>query len=374
MDETATSGISPGGASIGFIGGQGGSSPVFGGSAGRRLLQNGFRIQCLRPALDGPAVTPTNDNPQGINVHTGRHGNGQQINPYATLMRDEWIQFDNVVQQVARERLVVTQALLSRGLRFGLPNAMGTMTLEWEQMVGDLVDAEVTMTGLPEATKDRLSFAQVSMPIPIFHKEWFYNLRHLEAARRNGRNVETNHASEATRKVAELVEKTIFNGLTIAGGNIYGLTTHPLRKTLTVTAAWATATGAQIVGDVNRMVDALALPPNNMEGPYILFVARSFRTHFQDDYYTGGFNTQTIEARIRAIAGIADVIYTSRLTVGGVLVQLSSDVVEIIDGLAPTIVEWDSHAGFQHNFKIFAIQLPRVRANGDGQTGIAHIA
>jgi uncharacterized linocin/CFP29 family protein len=362
-----------GGAQIGFIGADGGAggSPIFGGTAGRRLLQGGFQVSVLRPALDGPADPAA---PGGINVNTGRAGDGVQINPYATLMRDEWLQIDRTVQQVARERLVVTQALLGRGLRYVLPNAMGTMQLLWQQIVGDLVDAEVTMTGLTEATKDRMGFAQAQMPIPIFHKDWYYNLRYLEEGRRNGRNIETDHASNATRKVAELIETVIFSGLTIAGGNIYGLTTHPNRKTLGVTANWATATGAQIVGDVNRMIDALSLPPNLQEGPYFLFVPRGYRSHFSDDYYTGGFNTQTIEQRIKSLAGIADVIYTTRIAAGGVLVQLTSDVVEIIDGLAPTVVEWDSHAGFQHNFKIFAIQLPRVRANGNLQTGIAHIS
>ena len=54
--------------------------------------------------------------------------------------------------------------------------------------------------------------------------------------------------------------------------------------------------------------------------------------------------------------------------------QLTSDVFEMINGMAPTMVEWDSHGGFQHNFKIFSIMIPRVRANGDGQSGIVHIS
>jgi uncharacterized linocin/CFP29 family protein len=370
-------GVAPGPAGIAQLGGGG----LFGGTAGRTLMQNGWRVSSLRPAIDGPADPA---HPQGLNVNTGRYGNGElrfngdsvevsnAINVNATLLRDEWVQFDRVVQQVSRERLHVTQMLLGRGLRYALPNALGTMTLDWQQAVGDLVDAEVTMSGLNEATKDQLGFTNVNMPIPIFHKEWFYNLRHLEAARRNGRNVETSHATEATRKVAELVEKVIFDGLTIAGSTIYGLKTHPARKTIAMGTSWLTETGPNIVGDVRSMIDALALPPNNMEGPYVLFVARSYNTALENDYKAE--SDDSILERIRAIDGITDVVFTNRLTTGALLVQMSSDVVEIIDGLAPTMVEWDSHAGFQHNFKIFAIQLPRVRANGDGQTGIAHIS
>jgi uncharacterized linocin/CFP29 family protein len=377
----AISAIAPGPAQIGVLG-QGGGGGLFGGTAGRTLMQNGWRVESLRPAIDGPADPA---HPLGLNVNSGRYGNGElrynaagdlvvanAVNPYATLLRDEWVQFDRVVQQVARERLVVTQLLLGRGLRFPLANALGTMTLDWQQMVGDLVDAEVTMSGLNEATKDQLGFTNVQMPIPIFHKEWFYNLRHLEAARRNGRNVETAHATEATRKVAELVEKVIFDGLTIAGSTIYGLRTHPARKTLAMGTSWNTETGANIVADVRAMMDLLALPPNNQEGPYILLVARAHSSNLQNDYKAE--SDDTILQRIQAIDGIEQVVFTTRLTAGAILIQLTSDVVEIIDGLAPTLVEWDSHAGFQHNFKIFAIQLPRVRANGDGQTGIAHMS
>jgi uncharacterized linocin/CFP29 family protein len=374
-----TSGIVGGpGVDIGFIGAgeNGGVSNLFGGSAGRRLLNGNFNVSVLRPCLDGFANPAKPGEAAPVVCEDGQTrmcvGDRRPINPYATLLRDEWKQFDDTVMQVARERLATLQYFLGRGLRYNLPNALGTMTLEWEQMVGDLVDAEVTMSGLNEATKDRLGFTNVSMPIPIFHKEFFYNLRHLEAARRNGRNVETNHAQEATRKVAELIERTIFNGLTIAGGNIYGLTTHPNRKTVAMGTSWTTDTGPNIVADVNAAIDLLALPPNNMEGPYVLFVARAHRNNMLTDFKADG--DDTILERVQGIEEISDVFFTNRLTSGALLVQLTSDVFEIVDGLAPTLVEWDSHAGFQHNFKLFAIQLPRVRSTGDLQTGIAHIS
>ena len=65
------------------------------------------------------------------------------------------------------------------------------------------------------------------------------------------------------------------------------------------------------------------------------------------------------------IVGIQKIIPTSRLTGTNVLlVQTTSDVVQMIDGLQPTMVEWESHGGFQHNFKLFAIMIPRIRSNG----------
>lgn len=353
MDQV--SGIAPGVAAFGGLE----SLATGGGTAGKRLLDSGFDINVLRACSAAPGETP---NPLSVN---------------AVLRRDEWKQFDTVVQATARERLNVTQYLIGKGLVYNLPNAMGTMTLEWESWVGDLVDAELTMSGQNEATKDRMGFTTVNMPIPIIHKEFFYNLRHLEAARRNGRNVETAHAQEATRKVSELVENLIFTGATIAGGTIYGLLNHPLRKTVAKSLTWSAAASdtdrANIVGDVRAMVDLAALPPNNMEGPYVLFIPRALQSSLEEDYKANG--DDTVLDRIRKVAGIADVVFTNRLTGNNVvLLQLTTDVFEMINGLAPTMVEWDSHGGFQHNFKIFGIMIPRVRANGDGQSGVVHLS
>jgi len=329
---------------------QGGGGRTFvSGTVGQRLLASNFDLNVLRPCAEAGA-------------------DGLSIN--GTLLRDEWIAFDNTVQQVARERLPVVADFIARGLTMQLPNAMGTMSLEWQRVKDDLLDAEVTMTGLTEATKDRQEFDTVTMPIPIFHKEFYYNLRHLQAARRNGRMVDVSHAEVATRKIAELIENTMFNGLTIGGQPIYGLLTEPFRNTGSVTASWATATGEQILSDVLRMIEDLSVG-NNMEGPYTLYVPREIDVHLEEDYKSN--SDMTIRQRIMQLGQIQAIMGTGRLSGTNVLlVQTTSDVVQVIDGIQPTMVEWESHAGFQHNFKIFAIMLPRVRSNGWGQSGIVH--
>jgi uncharacterized linocin/CFP29 family protein len=319
------------------------------GTVGQRLLQSNFDINVLRPAAESV------DAQSGLGVN-------------AVLLEDEWIHFDRAVQEVARERLPIVTDLIQRGLVMNLPNAMGVMTIEWERVKGDLLDAEVTMSGLTEATKDRMEFETVSMPVPIFHKEFYYNLRHLSAARRNGRSPDVSHAQVATRKIAELIEYTAFNGLTIGGSQIYGLANHPMRSTGSVTATWVT--GEQIINDILAMIEEASVN-NNMEGPYVLYVSRAVSIRLSEDYKANG--DLTIRQRIMELEGITSIMATSRLTGTNVLlVQLTSDVIQMIDGIQPTMVEWESHAGFQHNFKIFAIMLPRVRADGYNQSGIVH--
>ena len=321
------------------------------GSLGQRLLAANFDINILRPCADDA-------------------GNGLTVN--GVLLDEEWKHFDTVVQNIARERLPVVTDLIQRGLTMNLPNAMGVMTLEWERVKSDLLDAEVTMSGLTEATKDIQEFETVSMPIPIFHKEFYYNLRHLAAARRNGRMPDVSHAEVATRKIAEKIETVMFNGLTVGGSTIYGLATEPARNTGSVTANWSTiATGEQMVADILSMMNVASASNNNFEGPYTLYVSTTVANRLGNDYKAN--SDKTILQRMMEIQGLQKIMATSRLSGTNVLlVQTTSDVVQVINGIQPTMVEWESHGGFQHNFKIFGIMLPRVRSDGLSQSGIVH--
>jgi uncharacterized linocin/CFP29 family protein len=285
------------------------------------------------------------------------------------LQRDEWKAFDSRIVDTAREKLIVVGDLISRGLTYRLKNALGVMQLDWD-VITDIDAAEVTMSGLPQAAKDTYDYSTVSMPIPIIHKEFQLNLRTVEAARRNGRALDTTHAEMATRKVAEKVESIVFNGVTVAANNgtIYGLKNHANRNTGSVTAAVATATGEQIVADVNRAMGISI--SDNMEGPWILYWPRVSWTRLGEDFKAN--SDKTIMSRLMELPGLLKIIPTSQLTVGFLLVQASSETVQIIDGMQPTMVEWESKGGFELNFKVMSIMLPRVRADAVGQSGIVH--
>jgi uncharacterized linocin/CFP29 family protein len=336
-------------ASIDAVASLGDGRTLAGGSVAQRLLASDFDIDALRPCAELSS--------QGLAVN-------------GTLLKDEWILMDNAVQNIARERLPIVTDLIQRGLVMQLPNALGITSLEWERVKNDLLDAEVTMSGLPEATKDRQEFELINMPIPLFHKEFYLNLRHVSAARRNGRNPDTSHAEVATRKIAERIETVMFNGLTVGGQTIYGLITEPNRNTGSVTASWATATGEQILSDLLAMKDEAA-NSNNFEGPYMLYVPKTVGNRLDEDFKAN--SDKTIRQRLLEVEDISGIMSTSRLTgTNVVLAQTTSDVLQVIDGIQPTMVEWESHGGFQMNYKIFAIMLPRVRSDGLNQSGIVH--
>jgi uncharacterized linocin/CFP29 family protein len=289
----------------------------------------------------------------------------------ATLRRDEWIFFDNVVLEVARSRMVISQLLASRGQTIDLPNPLGHTRFEWEK-VGDMEGAEITMSGISRSQNDGLDFSLEGMPIPIVHKDFNLNIRHLAASRNRGTPIDTMQLTVSTRKVAETIERMIFNGATVLGANntIYGLTTAPHRNTGSVTANWATAaTGSQIVADVLEMIGVSQ--GDNFYGPFVLFVPIAAHTAMGADYKAE--SDRTILDRVMAIPGIEAVIPTNDLSgTNIILVQLTSDVISVIDGFGPTLVEWESHGGMVSHYKVMAIQVPLIRNDVLNQSGIVH--
>lgn len=301
--------------------------------------------------------------------------NGMNVNALrtnGTLRKDEWIMYDKAVVEIARRNLLGVQDLMSRGLVYNLPNALGHTRLEWEK-VSDMDPAIVTMSGISESQNDRLIYDLESMPIPIIHKDFNINIRALAASRNNGTPLDTAQARVASRKVSELIETMLFDGATVLGSTnpIYGYTTAPNRNTGALTASWLTATGDQIVADILKMIEAEVT--DNFYGPYVLYIGAGAGVHFGDDYKTN--SDKTIMSRVMEIPNLAAVRVTKDLAdTEAVLVQMDADVVEMVNGMQPTTVEWESHGGMVTHFKVMAIMVPRIRNDYLLQSGIAHFS
>jgi hypothetical protein len=53
---------------------------------------------------------------------------------------------------------------------------------------------------------------------------------------------------------------------------------------------------------------------------------------------------------------------------------MSRDTVDVIDGLQPTPVMWESHGGMMMHFKVLSIMVPRLKSDFNGNCGIAHFS
>jgi uncharacterized linocin/CFP29 family protein len=310
-----------------------------GGAVAMRLMQNGFNVEALR----------TQD----------------------FLRRDAWTQFDNTVVEISRHELMGVGDLMSRGLTYNVPNAMGVTRIEWERM-GDMGPAEMNMAGVTEGRTDTLGFDLVGMPLPIVHKDFWINIRKLEASRNAGMPLDTTQAGICARKVSERIESMLFMGDTSLGSNnaIYGYATAPNRITGSTTVSWATATGAQIIADVIAMIAAANAV--EMRGPFMFYVSYAAMSNLGNDFKAE--SDRTILNRILEIPGVAGIKSSFYVPNSDTVfaVQMTSDVVDIVDGIQPTVVQWESLGGMRQNFKVLAIMVPRVKSSITGQSGIIH--
>lgn len=298
-----------------------------------------------------------------------------QLRTNDVLRKDEWEHFDAVLVEIARANLVAVADLFAAGLTFDLPNAMGTTILEWED-VSDMEPAEISMSGVTPGQNDRVIYRTNSLPIPIVHKDFFINVRALNASRKLGQTLDTTQLEVSTRKVAEFNETVLFNGATVVhgGASIFGYTTATNRNTGSLTGDWAliAQTGEIILADTIAMV--AAAKADFMFGPFQMYVPTDYDTKLDEDFKAN--SDKTIRERLLQLNKISSIKESTDLTGAGagevLLVQMTRDVVDMVDGMQPTNLQWETHGGMVFNFKVMSIMVPRIKNDQELRSGIVH--
>ncbi len=289
----------------------------------------------------------------------------------ALLQKDEWIAYDSAVRQVATIRLNAVNDLRNAGLIFNAGD-LGSTIAEWDS-ASDMTAAEINMAGVTMSEKDSQAFTLSGVPIPVIRKDFQVNVRRLLASRRMGQGVDVTGAQTATRLVAERSEDMLFNGVSITTGGytVYGYTNHPDRATGSV-SQWdlVATTGETIVDEVLSMIAALEAKKHY--GPYMLYVPGNFWPKLKRDY-SDNKGDNTIYDRIRAISQIIDVKVSDQLADDNVvLVQMTSDVIDLAVAQDVMSVQWERGDGMQTNFAVLAAWAPRIKPDYNGELGIAH--
>jgi hypothetical protein len=55
-----------------------------------------------------------------------------------------------------------------------------------------------------------------------------------------------------------------------------------------------------------------------------------------------------------------------------IMVQMTPDVARAINGMDLTTVQWEEKGGMQLQFKVMCIQVPQLRYDYNGNSGIMH--
>jgi uncharacterized linocin/CFP29 family protein len=302
------------------------------------------------------------------------NGRGIVTNAPAQLRYDEWKDIDRRILEVTQQRLVGARDLISGGLTHSLGSIGNTISL-WERE-SDITGANVDMSGLTEGEEDTANFDNVSVPVPIIHKDFRLNWRRLAASRLIGEGLDVTMADLAARQVAEATEDMLFAGSTIQvdGATIKGYTTHADRNPIdTAGNNWdeAGTTGAHIVAQVAAALAALRA--DGYHGPYVLYIPSDAEGKMDEDYNPATSDTRTIRQRVMAL-GVARIEVADRLATRNYLVvQLTRDVVDMAIAQDVTTVQWEAKGGMSQHFKVMAVWVPRVKSDFDGHCGIAHI-
>lgn len=298
--------------------------------------------------------------------------NGMNINSLRTndlLRKEEWIEFDTTVVDVARQRLNGIQELQNRGLTLQL-GGLGTLVSQYEAQ-SDMEEAEINMAGVTPGEEDSVEFDIRSIPIPIIHKDFRINLRRLEASRRLGDSIDTTQGAVASRRVSDKLEDMLFNGagITVDGNSIPGYTNATGIITGSL-STWDHSTNQpNIYNDILDMVQDAH--DKYFHGPFVLYVA-SNRWQYLLGVYDDG-SGQTPMQRIRNIPGIEDVKPSDVMSDDtALLVQMTQDVVDLAVAQDVTTVQWDTQGGMQVHFKVMAALAPRVKRDYNGNTGIVY--
>jgi uncharacterized linocin/CFP29 family protein len=337
------------------------SNPELGGMLGTR-----FSVHTLRPYWykGRPYVNSQ------VGIKDGKPVFKKVPVANATLMRDEWIEIDRVVMKTARERLVGVSDLFNAGLTYNISNAMGKTVLEYQDM-NDPGSANISMDGATMGQGDRPKYLTKYLPIPIIHGDFTLDQRALEASRNSGDALDTTMIEAVTRRVSEKLEDLLFTNtsFTYGGGTIYSYISDTNKNTVTLSANWTASgkTGAEILADIQNMKQAMINAKHY--GPYMVYIPTAYETVMGNDYTTG--YPKSVRQRLMELDGILGIKVVDRLAANTVvMVEMNSGTIRMVNGFSPRVVQWSSQGGMIHHFKVMTIQVPQIRADQAGNSGL----
>jgi len=291
---------------------------------------------------------------------------------------------DDSIVQVQLNKLQLVEDLLVEGLVKPLPNWLGVPTI-FQRRQGRAGQAKRTMVPNTRGERQVIDEDGITIPIYVTWDDFSFDVRTIAAGNRAGYDIDTSHVQGATRNVNEAIEDQGINGLTDEDGNLVKIAGHQARGLLNAPnvntyqylggatgRAWddATKTGEHILADTNDMMEAAGA--SNYTGPYNLYINRAYGYKLNEDYKSA--TSGTIRARLEELeAGgrnlrirVVDNMPADRVA----LVQMTSNVIDLIDGQRPANVGWEDLAGFEMFSLVMACMVVRVKDDYDGGSGI----
>lgn len=301
----------------------------------------------------------------------------------APLFDKAQVVIDKTIVEVGLQRLSLAKYVLSRPeLVFNLTDPLSVTQLEWYTR---------NRTGAAQRTMNPQSRTESKLPIMLPYRLPIYltldgfqlDIRTLKMSERIGLPLDVTEAGSCTRSVNEGIEDALINGATTldgqqlsdAGYTAPGIlnATNANTKVLTL-AAWTMGTqnGGTVFAELESMIGILQA--DLKFGPYVLVVGTAVGNVLDADYSVTGVTVtpgMTIGDRLRKIASIDDIVIADMMPSNKVaLIQMTPDVIQMVNGQAPTVIPWTSLDGFAIFNLVMAIMVPWVKSDANGNSGI----
>lgn len=340
------------------------------GDAADRLIANNWDVGALRPFIG----------PDGRNYITLNSGTPEEqtvvTNAPASLTYEAWKAYDDAVVRAVRDRLRLFADIRGAGLEYNLPNGMAHTVLQY-QTTGDIGPATIGMDPIRRGESDAADRDVGFFPLPCIYKDFDFSARQI-AVSTGGRvpmPVDTDTAALAARKVAEGIEMLTAGTagtFSYGGGTIYGYTNFPERATKTDMTVPTGSNGGTTVNELLALRQMLI--DDKHYGPFMLYMNSQWAQFLDNDFSTTK-GDNTLRQRIMAIDGIQDIRISDYLPTTKyhcVLVEMTSETVRAVIGMEVQTLQWESMGGLMKHFKVICINLPQIRPDTNGNSGVAH--
>jgi hypothetical protein len=311
----------------------------------------------------------------------------REFRTLAPLQDKAQVAIDKAVVEVGLQRLTFVADIMAAGLVYNLPDPLSVAQLEWSS-TNKIGAAQRTMSPAARGENKMPIVTPNRLPIYLTTDRFEIDIRTLKMSQRVGTPLDTTIVKQCTRAVNEAIEDAAINGATtldgqdlkVAGYSAPGLLNAPNAETQNLTAAaWTTTpVGATIYGEVQAMIKKLQ--DNKKYGPYRLYVGTQVSNALDADYSTATNQITTIRQRLLQIESLQAIRTADLMPAGNgatpsignkvALVQMTSDVIDMVVGQPPTVIPWTSLDGFMINNIVMAIMIPRVRSDYNGDSGI----
>jgi hypothetical protein len=338
----------------------------------------------MRTLIRNPNGSPAQDVVETLSAFRGSSEEAiKHFRSLSPLPEDSQRIIDEGVIRVGRQNLVLVNDLIEAGLTRPLANWLSVLEIGTDSL-NEAGYAQRTMDLDVRGERQVLDRKRRIIPVFATHDDFSFGARELAAGERVGQPLDATHVEQATRNVNVAIEDQAINGWTdgdavvkVHGNSVPGILTDPAHTSDFTGAnpAWdhTSKTGAEIVTDVLNMI-AVAKGVNKT-GPFNLYVGTDYFSALNKNYIDGTTTfDQTILERLEKIQAGGRGIRIRELDLmpddKAALIQMTSDVIDVVVGQQPAPLSWMSNNGFRRYFLVLACMITRVRQDYNGNTGI----